>query len=106
MKENYIMKHRKTQFTATRLALCFLALGYFAFPQRSQAVSPPPDGGYSGGNTAEGPNALCSLLRGVGYNTANGYAALYHNTIGSYNTATGCETLYDKASGIRNTADG
>ena len=100
------MKHRKTQFTATRLALCFLALGYFAFPQRSQAVSPPPDGGYSGGNTAEGQNALFSLLPGVVYNTANGYAALYHNTTGNANTATGYDALYYSTTGDDNMANG
>ena len=33
----------------------------FAFVQNTQAVSPPPDGGYPGGNTAEGQNALRSL---------------------------------------------
>ena len=32
---------------------------------KSQAVSPPPDGGYSGNNTAEGQNALLSLTTGV-----------------------------------------
>jgi len=33
------------------------------FPN-AQAVVPPPDGGYPGGNTAEGQNALFSLAGG------------------------------------------
>ena len=33
-----------------------------------QAVTPAPDGGYPGGNTAEGHSALFSLTSG-GYNT-------------------------------------
>ena len=40
--------------------LIVLALGFFALPQRTQAVSPPPDGGYPGFNTAEGEKALFS----------------------------------------------
>ncbi len=34
--------------------LLSLALGSFALLPTAQAVSPPPDGGYPGGNTAEG----------------------------------------------------
>ena len=41
----------------------------------AQAVSPAPDGGYPGGNTAEGQNALFSLSGG-GYNTAVGWYSL------------------------------
>jgi hypothetical protein len=33
--------------------------------QNAQAVSPVPDGGYPGGNTAEGQNALLSLTSGT-----------------------------------------
>ena len=37
----------------------------------ARAVNPPPDGGYPGGNTAEGQNALLSLNNDI-YNTATG----------------------------------
>jgi hypothetical protein len=47
----------------------------FGFLQKSHAVSPPPDGGYAGGNTAEGQNALFSLTTGT-YNTALGLYSL------------------------------
>jgi hypothetical protein len=57
-----------------------------------QAVSPPPDGGYPGGNTAEGTNALFSLTSGQN-NTAVGDSALSNNTNGSSNTATGYQAL-------------
>jgi hypothetical protein len=37
-----------------------------------EAVSPPPDGGYPGANTAEGQEALLSLTTGD-FNTAVGW---------------------------------
>ena len=40
-----------------------------------RAVVPAPDGGYPGGNTAEGQNALLSLTTG-GVNTAIGFVSL------------------------------
>ena len=84
-----------------------LALGFFAVRPAPNAfgVSPPPDGNYPGGNTAEGQNALFSLTTGVD-NTANGHGALYHNTTGNTNTATGFEALHGNTTGVRNTADG
>ena len=42
---------------------------------KSAAVVPPPDGGYPGGNTAEGASALFSLTTGS-YNTAVGFFSL------------------------------
>src|SRR6266571_2509187 len=51
-------------------------------------VSPAPDGGYAGNNTAEGDLALFSLDTGSD-NTALGYQALYMNDAGRDNTATG-----------------
>jgi hypothetical protein len=52
--------------------LITLALICFALLQKAQAVNPPPDGGYPGGNTAEGQNALLNLTSG-GFNTAVGF---------------------------------
>jgi len=45
-------------------AFTVFALACFALLPGAQAVSPPPDGGYAGGNTAEGQNALFSLTTG------------------------------------------
>src|SRR6478609_6879031 len=61
------------------------------FPN-AQAVSPAPDGGYPGGNTAEGQNALFSLTSG-GFNTAVGFFSLRSNTTGQLNTAIGVGAL-------------
>jgi len=55
---------------------------------------PPPDGGYTGQNTAEGHQALLSLTTGQ-HNTADGYRTLYRNTVGNDNTAIGFEALFD-----------
>jgi len=72
---------------------------------KSQAVSPPPDGGYSGNNTAEGQNALLSLTTGVN-NTAVGWFSLKSNTDGQLNTAVGAGTLFSTVHASRNTAIG
>ncbi len=56
------------------------------------AVSPPPDGGYVNGNTAEGTEALLSLTTGTD-NTAIGNLALHTVTEGIGNTATGGKSL-------------
>jgi hypothetical protein len=81
------VKNRHTIFTAILLAFaCFVPL------PRAQAISPAPDGGYPGGNTAEGQNALLSLTSGT-YNTAVGLFALLSNTDTSFNTAIGAGTL-------------
>ena len=69
-----------------------LLLACFALSPTAQAVSPAPDGGYPGGNTAEGQNALLSLITGT-YNTAVGFLSLELNTTGSFNTAIGAGTL-------------
>ena len=81
------------------LSLLFILLfAYTALSPKSEAVSPPPDGGYPGGNTAEGQNALFSLSTG-GFNTAVGYLSLKSNTTAQLNTALGAGTL------LANTAD-
>ena len=70
----------------------------------AQAVSPPPDGGYPGGNTAEGQNALLSLTTGT-YNTGVGFFSLSVTTTGKFNTALGAGTLLANT-GDNNTATG
>jgi len=67
--------------------LCLAATG-----SRVQAVTPPPDGGYPGGNTAEGQNALLSRTTG-GFNAAIGWLSLRGLTTGSFNTGVGAGTL-------------
>ena len=74
------------------------ALGFLALSQMAQAVSPAPDGGYPGGNTAEGQAALLHLSTGT-YNTAVGLFSLGSNTESGFNTAIGAGTL------LANTAD-
>jgi hypothetical protein len=81
------------------------ALVCFALVQNMQAVSPPPDGGYPGGNTAEGQNALLRLTSGY-YNTAVGFSSLKSNTIGYLNTAVGVSALSFNTTGSSNTANG
>ena len=87
------------------VAIAF-ALGWFALSAAPNAfgVVPAPDGGYPGGNTAEGQNALFSLTTG-GYNTALGYLSLRSDTDGSLNTGVGAGTLVLN-SGDQNTATG
>ena len=102
-------------------ALASLTLTCFSFLPAVQAVSPAPDGGYPGGNTAEGQNALFSLTTG-GFNTAVGLFSLRSNTINSFNTAigtgalfantadqntaTGVGALFNNTTGTANTANG
>src|SRR2546430_10628751 len=80
-------------FLRSSLILIALALGSLALVQRAQAVSPAPDGGYPGGNTAEGQNALLSVTSGV-YNTAVGLFSLESNASGNLNTAIGAGALF------------
>ena len=72
--------------------LVTLLLACFALPPGVQAVVPPPDGGYPGGNTAEGQTALLSLTTG-GFNTGIGFFSLRNDTAGSFNTAVGAGAL-------------
>jgi hypothetical protein len=81
-----------------------LLLGRIAFLPKAQAVVPAPDGGYPGGNTAEGQNALFSLTTG-GFNTAVGPLSLRSLTTGSFNTGVGAGTLLVNIAG-ENTATG
>ena len=92
------MKNR-TIICTTLLLACFELSSPKAF-----SVVPPPDGGYPGGNTAEGQNSLLSLTTGT-YNTAVGLFSLLNNTEGSFNTAMGAGTLLVNT-GDENTATG
>src|SRR5262245_48615347 len=81
-----------------RFILVGLTVAWSALLTTAQAVTPPPDGGYPGNNTAEGQNALLRLTTGT-FNTAIGTLSLKSDTTGSGNTAIGAATL------LSNTAD-
>jgi hypothetical protein len=107
--------------TPQSLAVLTLTFVSFSLLPQTHAVVPPPDGGYPGGNTAEGQNALLGLTTG-GFNTAVGYFSLRANSTASFNTAlgagsllantgdsntaTGAGALLSNSSGFANTADG
>src|SRR4029450_327540 len=93
-----LMRNRHITFTTI-----FLTLGCLAPSPKAHAVSPAPDGGYAGNNTAEGTQALQSLSGGVD-NTALGFQALFHNTTGNSNTAEGFRALFANTNGDQNTA--
>jgi hypothetical protein len=61
----------KNHSSLTIFATILSVLTSFVVLPQTQAVSPPPDGGYPNGNTAEGQSALLSLTSGT-YNTAVG----------------------------------
>jgi hypothetical protein len=82
----------------TLLSVAALLLACFGLTPLAWGVVPAPDGGYPGGNTAEGQNALLSLSTGT-FNTAVGFLSLRTNAIGQFNTASGAGTL------LANTAD-
>jgi uncharacterized coiled-coil protein SlyX len=101
----------KMNMKPKHLILVGVLLTYLALSQQTQAVVPPPDGGYPGFNTAEGQNALFSLTSGGG-NTAVGWYSLFSNTDGSFNTGVGAGTLLfnvgdqSTGDGVNNTAIG
>jgi hypothetical protein len=86
----------KITISSVLIVICLVCAGPLA---KVEAVSPPPDGDYPGGNTAEGQEALFSLTTGI-YNTALGWLSLESVTTGSLNTGVGAGTL------VFNTADG
>jgi len=86
------------------LLLVSVLIGCFGLLPKAQAVSPAPDGGYPGGNTAEGQAALLSLTTG-GFNTAVGFLSLRSDSTGAFNTAVGAGTLLANT-GDENTATG
>jgi hypothetical protein len=85
--------------------LVLLAVGGLALSPMARAVTPAPDGGYPGSNTAEGDNALFNLAGGLD-NTALGFDALLSNTAGNFNTAVGFDALFHNTTGFENTAIG
>ena len=111
----------KTTTKIVYRTLALLALNCFALLSTAQTLVPPPDGGYPGGNTAEGQNALFSLTTGT-FNTAVGFLSGQAFTIGNLNTAigagallfttadentaTGAGALLNSSGGFGNTANG
>jgi Chaperone of endosialidase len=93
----------KTMARLLSLILTFTWISLAA--HRTEAVVPPPDGGYPGFNTAEGQNALLSLGTGVA-NTAVGWRSLQTDTDGNYNTSVGAGTLLFNDTGNANVAIG
>jgi hypothetical protein len=91
-------------FLRSALILIGIVLACFALSRIAHAVVPAPDGGYAGGNTAEGQNALFSLTTGT-YNTAVGFLSLRSNADGNFNTALGAGALLANTSD-QNTATG
>jgi hypothetical protein len=82
----------------TQSILILFAVLCFVLLPLAQAVTPPPDGGYPGGNTAEGQSALLSRTTGT-YNTALGIYSILSLTDGNFCTGVGAGTL------LSNTAD-
>lgn len=85
-------------------AIAVFAFACFALSPGARAVSPPPGGGYPGGNTAEGASALLSLTSGT-YNTALGLFSLEALADGKFNTSLGAGALLFNAAD-ENTATG
>jgi hypothetical protein len=74
------------------LLLIPLILVCFALSPQMEALSPPPDGGYPNGNTAEGDSALSGLTGGF-YNSAVGFLSLLSNGDANFNTGVGAGVL-------------
>jgi hypothetical protein len=99
--ENSLLTMLRSRFTLIPVALMLIA---FVSAEQTQAVSPPPDGGYPGGNTAEGQAALFSLTSGT-FNTAAGFLSLRTVTEGNFNTGLGAGALFANTAD-QNTATG
>ena len=89
--------------------LLALVLAWFTPLPVTEAINPPPDGGYPNQNTAEGEDALFSLTIGGFDNqdtTAIGFDALFSSTNTFFNTAVGSQALFSSTSSEANTAVG
>jgi hypothetical protein len=108
--ENMTTLHLRKSIGRTALRtgfVLFTLIAALVLVPTIQAVTPAPDGGYPGGNTAAGDDALFSLGSGLSnqYNTAIGYQALYRNAFGVWNTAIGTGALHENSADY-NTAVG
>src|SRR6266545_1112 len=119
-KEQTIKMGKQNMKSQNLILIPILIIGLALLP-KMHAVSPPPDGGYPGGNTAEGHLALASLTTGLynhavgaysllslttgNFNTGVGAGTLFSNTADS-NTATGAGALFSNTTGTANTANG
>src|ERR1700747_2539134 len=94
LKQTDLQREKNMKIIKTIIypALAAFALACFGFLPQAQAVTPAPDGGYPGGNTAEGQSALFHLSTG-GYNTAVGFSSLCALTTGAFDTGVGAGTL-------------
>jgi hypothetical protein len=107
--KNMTTLHLRNSISRSPLRRGFLliavALACLGLLPTARAQAAGPDGGYPGGNTAEGQSALLSRTSGV-WNTALGYQTLYHLTSGNQNTATGYQTLFNNTTGSLSVANG
>jgi hypothetical protein len=87
-------KEGKIIMKLQNLILILILIVCIGLLPKAQAIFPPPDGDYPGGNTAEGREALLSLTDGT-YNTAVGFFSLRANRSGNFNTAIGAGALLD-----------
>jgi hypothetical protein len=88
------MKNHLKENSIGRMNILLIAIAFACFDLAplAEAIVPAPDGGYPGGNTAEGQAALFSLTSGT-YNTAVGVFSLRSNAESNFNTAIGAGTL-------------
>jgi hypothetical protein len=109
MKTTTLPISNSMNYAPLRRAFIFVPLVLMCFAlspaPRAFGVTPAPDGGYPGSNTAEGDNALFSLTSGLD-NTALGFDSLFSNTAGNFNTAVGFDALFHNTTGLENTATG
>lgn len=84
----------KTRNMTNTVAALLLGSGFFVLCSTPTAfgVVPAPDGGYAGGNTAEGQSALLGRTTGI-YNTAVGIYSVLSITDGNFCTGVGAGTL-------------